>query len=68
MREVTAQKTGTVEKWTFQLITPRGRLSLIAPARRPVMKRREEEEIRRGTRRQESPRAIYQFHEDEGTF
>jgi len=39
MREVvTARKTGTVEKWTFQLITPRGRLSLIAPVRRPVMK------------------------------
>lgn len=45
MREVvTARKMGTVEKWTFQLITPRGRLSLIAPAPRPVMKGREEEE------------------------
>lgn len=69
MREVvTARKMGTVEKWTFQLITPRGRLSLIAPAPRPVMKGREEEEEEKSTRRQESPRAIYQFHGDEGTF
>lgn len=52
MREVvTARKMGTVEKWTFQLITPRGRLSLIAPAPRPVMKGRvEEEEMRRRVR------------------
>jgi hypothetical protein len=35
------RKTGTVEKWTFQLITPRSRLLLIALARAPVMKRRE---------------------------
>lgn len=39
-RGVTSRKTGTVEKWTFQLITPTGRLSLIASARRPVTKRR----------------------------
>lgn len=52
MREVVAgRKTGTVEKWTFQLITPRGRLSLIALARRPVMKRREEKEKTEGYER-----------------
>lgn len=46
-----ARRTGTVEKWTFQLITPRSRLSVIALTRAPVMKRaRRERERRGGTR------------------
>lgn len=72
---VGSRETGTVEKWTFQLITPRSRLSVIALTRAAVMKRgdlssegvrrREEEEEEEGNEGgQESPRAIYQFHRE----